>query len=257
MMKGQKPTRGGQKPKRKGLPPKQRAQVRELAEQSGIPTHLAAQVVTGKRTLKEVLSELQARDRVKRMAAEGTLSSAYAPQVLAGRWTLDEALFLSRLRQRKTAPDYTRCHLDDFAREDRAVGIAAVGRQLLVGRVAEARTFDLVLADREGTETTLLKHDIKFYFDAGRKKHLIKSIQWGDEGPGMDPDHLRRIRHRVDIKARHLLAAQEADKTVSWETAEADLLRGKLIWFGRYEALLQTSRGDTVVLMRHAVRSLT
>jgi sRNA-binding regulator protein Hfq len=128
-----------------------------------------------------------------------------------------------------------------------------VGGKLLQGTILESRPFDLVLRLRDSEEsTTIVKHDVKFFFDASRRKHLLKSIKWGSAEELVEADHLRRVGARTDVKARILLKLQESNRAVDWRTAEGDHIRGRLEWFGRFEVKLQTSKGDIFVL-RHAV----
>jgi hypothetical protein len=48
----------------------------------------------------------------------------------------------------------------------------------------------------------------------------------------------------------------EAGRAVTWTTVEEDQVRGRVVWLGRFEVVLETAKGLRVVMMRHAVRSV-
>lgn len=241
---------------KKKLPKETVAKARDLEVKWSLPRPTALLIAQGKQDLTEVLRKIQLKEKVARLMEKGEVLPALGPQVVAGRWTLERALFHTRLRARKGAPDYMRCFLDEYARDQRPTALSLVGGELVQGTVVESRPFDLTFRPRDSSdETTILKHDIKFFFDATRRKHLLKAIKWGTGETAVTPDHLRRIGARTDIKARILLEMQESERAVEWQTLEGDTIRGRITWFGRYEVQLQTAKGD-VIAMRHAVASL-
>ncbi len=241
---------------KKKLPKETIAKARDLEVKWSLPRPIALQIAQGKQDLTEVLQKIQLKEKVARLMAREEILPALGPQVVAGTWTLERALFHTRLRARKSAPDYMRCFLDDYAREQRPIALSLVGGELVQGKVVESRPFDLTFCPRDSSdETTIVKHDIKFFFDATRRKHLLKAIKWGTAETAITSDHLRRIGARTDIKARVLLEMQESEKAIEWQTLEGDCIRGRITWFGRYEVQLQTAKGD-VIVMRHAVAAI-
>ncbi len=247
--------KSGAKPRRR-LPQAIDAKARDLEVKWSLPRNVAVQIAQGKLELEGVLQKIQLREKVDRLLEKGELFPPLGPQVVAGSWSLERALFHTRLRASKGAPDYMRSFLDEFAREERPVALAMVGGKLLQGTVVESRQFDLVLRPREGGDNlTIVKHDIKFFFDGTRRKHLLKSIKWGVAEELVNADCLRRIGARNDVKARILLELQESGRAIEWQTIEGDNVRGRIGWFGRYEVMLQLPKGD-VFVMRHAVATV-
>lgn len=250
------PERRNKGPVKRRLPQETTAKARDLEVKWGLPRDVAVQIALGRLELDEVLQKIQLREKVDRLVEQGDLFPPLGPQVVAGSWSLDQALFHTRLRARKAASDYMRCFLDDFARESRPAALGVVGGGLLQGTIVESRPFDLVFRPRNGEkESTVLKHDVKFFFDASRRKHLLKSVRQGSPEEVVAGDHLKRVGSRNDVKARTLLALQESGKAVNWQTVEEDCIRGRIGWFGRYEVSLQVAKGEIFVL-RHAVAAV-
>ena len=245
------------RPRRKfKLPPDVFRKAKELESQSGIPFKWAVKVAQGESTLVEVLESLRQREEVDAALARGTLSPKYSGEVLKGNLSLDEGKLLTRLAVRKREPDYMKTHLEDYAEAGEPVALSLVSRRMVTGTLSKHTRFDVVVKTREGEEETVHKHDIKFFFDARKKKHVLKAVRAGGQEQAVEPGHLETFANRRKVKARFLLAAKELGRTVAWETLEGDILRGRLIWHGRYEVRLETSRGPVVVLMRHAVRGM-
>ena len=234
------------------IPPKVFNEARNISLKSGIPVKFALRVASGTETLSEVLRELQLRDQLDSLVKRRELYAGYANEVLKGNWTVARARLETRLKQIKRTPDYSRCYFAELAAAGQSAGVALVRRRLLVGQVAQNRPFEVVIRDREGTEETILKHNIKFYFDAGDKKRVMKQVKWGP-GDSVEVDFLKRIQNRKDVKARVFLEAMEGASAVSWKSVEGDLVRGTVAWFGRFEVALELPRGQRVVVMRHAV----
>jgi len=107
----------------------------------------------------------------------------------------------------------------------------------------------------DGEEMLVEKHDIKFYFDVRRRKQVMKQVSWGSSEDRVEPGILRTMSNRGYVKARVYLMAQEDDRTIRWESLEGDGIKGKVLWFGRFEVVLETGKGDRVVTLRHAIRS--
>lgn len=245
------------RPRRKfKLPPDIFRKAKELEEQSGIPFKWAVKVAQGERTLVDVLDSLRLREEVDAALTRGELSAKYSGEVLKGNLPLEDGMLLSRLAVRKREPDYMTTHLEGYADTGEAVVLALVGGRMLAGNLTSHNRFEVVLTSRDGQEESIHKHDIKLFFDARKKKHVLKALRRGPQAEVVEPGHLEVFANRRKVKARYLLAAKEAERTVAWETLEGDILRGRLVWHGRYEVRLETSRGPVVVLMRHAVRGM-
>jgi len=206
--------------------------------------------------MAQTVQALQQRDKIESLTREGKLLKGMAGRILQGTLPLDEALSLTRLGHLKHTTDYMKCHFADFAAAGTAVGVALVGRRILYGTVPEDQKFDVRLKPADGDEVVLHKHDIKFYFDASRKKHVLKHVAWGTSADPLAEDHLRRLKHRVDVKAVVYFAAMEAGRAIRWESAEGDIVRGKVVFLGRYEVMLESPSGDRLVVLRHAVRKV-
>jgi len=160
------------------------------------------------------------------------------------------------LRGWKRGGQYMKCHLEDFVGTPTVIGLALVGRRLVYGTVIGNTKYDVRLRTSQDEEPEFHKHDVKFFFDAGRKKHVLKQIGWGDKERVMESNHLRRIRNRTDIKAFVLQRMQEEKRTVQWLSVEGDRIRGRVAWFGRFEVILETGKGLRIIAMRHAVLSV-
>jgi len=252
---GRRPA-GPPRPPRPKVPPEVFAKAKQIAEKSGIPVGWAIPVAQGEKTLSEQLLRLRLRDQVNALQAQGALTPRYASEVLKGNLDIERAKAESRLIAMKHQEVYYKCHFQDFAEQGQSVGVALVGKRLLYGTVTLNDKYAIKL--KSGEEELLLdKHDMKFYFAAGDKKQVLKQVTWGDKETVLEQSHLKRLKHRVDIKARVYLDAKEQDKAITWQTVENDVLRGKVVFLGRWEVVLETAKGVKVVMLRHAVKAVT
>lgn len=238
------------------MPPDLLAKARALSGKWKLPIQTAVQIAKGNRSLSDVLEKEQLKERVAGLVQRGELYEGYGGQVVAGSWPMERALFLTRLRERKQAPDYMRCYLDDYARDRRPAALALLGNELLQGTVLDSRPYDITFETQDGESLDVSKHDIKFYFDARRKKHLLKTVRWGDKEASRARGSLARVGTREDVKARDLLELQEGERAIGWSTVEGDVLRGLVTWFGRYEVVLTSPKGE-IVALRHGVASIS
>jgi len=237
------------------IPPKLFNEARNISEKSGIPVKFALRVASGESSLSEVIRELQFRDQLNSLVAKEELLSGYANEVLNGNWTMERALQETRLKKLKRMPDYYKCYFTELSTAGREAGIALVGRRLLVGQVVQDRKYDIVVRHKEDQEEVIAKHNVKFYFDVGDKKRVMKQVKWGDGDP-IEADFLRRVQNRKDVKARVFQEAMEQSLSLSWKSVEGDRMKGTVSWFGRFEVALELPKGQKVVLMRHAVDSV-
>jgi sRNA-binding regulator protein Hfq len=128
-----------------------------------------------------------------------------------------------------------------------------VEQKMQAGRILEETPFDIKLQPEQGDALEIHKHDVKFYFEAGEKKQILKQVTWGPAERKLPPEHFRKKKNRKDIKAIFFFGRQEEGKGIRWETAEGDQLRGKVAWLGRFEIVLELPKGQRVIMMRHAV----
>ena len=249
-------------PQRKGnnrprkLPQKVYDQARVLADESHIPLREAAKVVTGELTLKEVLVRLKRLEELHAMKREGKLLARFVKPVFNETLPLEDALFQTRLVRIKNGPDYRKCFFADFQENQQPVTIAQLSGGLASGTVEENGKYDVTLLDKKGQRLVIPKHDIKFYFPTEERKSVLKKVQFGDDKDKLEPGALEDMNARIDVKARVLLEHQVKEGVCTWETVEGDLIRGYIRWFGRWEVQLITTRNDTIILLRHAFKSL-
>jgi hypothetical protein len=242
---------------RPSLPPAVMAQAREIAARYEFPLSQAIRIAKGELALSDAIQAVALKEKVARLKSQGQLDPRFSLAVLSGKMELDRALFETRLARRKQEADYARCHFDDYpAGGEAAVGVAAVGGRLLTGSVVEHLKYEVRLQTGQGDPELLPKHDIKLYFDAREKKNVLKVVTWGKPEQPVAAGALRDRRRRTKVKARVFLQAMEAGRAVTWTTVEEDQVRGRVVWLGRFEVVLETAKGLRVVMMRHAVRSV-
>ena len=229
---------------------------RALADESHIPLREAARVISGELTLKEVLIRLKKLEELHAMKRNGKLLVRFVQPVFNEVLSLDDALFQTQLVRIKNGPDYRNCFFDEFQANHQPVTLAVMSGKMTSGTITENGKYDVTLVDRNGEPSLVPKHDIKFYFPSGAKKSVMKKMQFGDASGKLETGALEDMNARIDVKAKVLLAHQIREGACTWETVEGDLLRGYIRWFGRYEVKLETTRKDTIILLRHAFKSL-
>ncbi len=246
--------------RRKTSPPPKKRDVRKKAElivtESGIPLAEAMKVASGKETLSQVLKRLKRKEEIRLNVAQGLLHKRHVSCINKGILSMEDALMLTRLGTRKKEPDYFLCHLEEYHARGEEVTLALVQNRLLTGLLTSESPFEVGLATRDGKNHQISKHNIKFFCLARDKKGVLKGLERNPDAPSIPEDHLSKRTHRQDIRARHLLKAQEQNLNRTWITQEGDVLRGKVTWFGRFEIRIQTTRGCEVILMRHALSQL-
>lgn len=229
---------------------------RELHEQSGLPMRWAVKVASGQMSLGQAVKELQERDRVARLVEQGKLLPGMAAAVTGGNCTLEEGLKTTALKRRKQEKDYQKSHLTDFAASHAAVTLALVSGRLVTGTLTRDEPFAVAVQDREGQVTDADKHDVKFFFKAGDRKKVFKNIKTGTAAQLLEPGALKERKARKKLKARNFVGPLEEGRTVAWTTVEGDVIRGKVVWFGRFEVILETGNGIPVYIMRHAFAAM-
>lgn len=244
---------GGKGPR---LPAPIFAEAKRLESENGLPRAMALQVASGKMQLKDALGLLLLQDKVERLVQSKALMIRYATPVLRGLCTLDKALFLSAVAYRKAADDYCLCHFDKYAGTDTSLVIGLVDKRTLTVSVASVSKYDVIVKTADGTEQSIPKHDVKFYFEAGSKKAVLKHLDWGGKETRTAPGALASVKARTDLPARLFMAPQLAGKAVTIVNGEGDQFRGRISWFGKYELVLELGPGTEVVVMRHSLVSI-
>ncbi len=249
------PNRNGTSKPRK-LPQRIYEQARVLADESHIPLREAAKVVSGELTLKEVLVRLKRLEELHAMKRDGKLLARFVKPVFNAILSLEDALFQTQLTRIKNGPDYRNCFLTEFQENQQPVTIALLSGKMVSGTVGDNGKYDVTLVDKNEEHSVIPKHDIKFYFPSQEKKSVLKKVQFGDAKGKLEPGALEDMNSRIDVKARVLLEHQTREGACTWETVEGDLIRGYIRWFGRWEVKLETTRNDTIILLRHAFKSI-
>jgi len=198
-------------------------------------------------SLAQALQTLQLNDKVESLRQHGLLFHRMAAEVIKGTVTLDQALALTRLGKWKSDPQYRKCHFENYVEQHTSVGVAVVGKKIIMGEITAHDKYDLTIKTQDAEQPILIhKHDIKFYFDAGDKKQVIKHVTWGPKDLVVEQDSLKEIKKRHDVKAKVLMSFKDGEKAITWHTPEWDQSRGKVPWHRPWEGLLAPSRRSPV-----------
>ena len=145
---------------------RQQEAARELAADKGIPQVHALRVIRGEVSLAIVLKGLQRKERATRLIESDGLEPGLAGQVASGHLSRERALELQRIRMfRKERIDRDALKLAELNTAEVAVG--CFDGSWFVGKVAEARTYEVDFVLTEGDETRLILYALQSQAELG------------------------------------------------------------------------------------------
>ncbi len=236
--------------RRKKTEPDIRRRADEL-HKSGLPYQMAMAIAHGKMDLNDALERMARKDQVNKLMERHGLSRALATQVAIGHADLDQVLARRRLEAHRVE-NRDRSLLIEGA----SVALALTGKQRVRGSVVRVEPYTLVLLV-DGEEQEHHKLTVKYGYDPADWKKVRKVFR-SDKALTKSPKEPEaRPQDRYSCSDRRLFGYLDAETEVQVTLLEGEVLRGRVVWFSRYEFALEVKGGATITLFRHALANLT
>ncbi|MFT4627514.1 MAG: sRNA-binding regulator protein Hfq [Myxococcota bacterium] len=236
--------------RRKKVDPEIRRRADELHE-SGLPYQMAMAIAYGNLDLNDALERLARRDQVTRLMEKHDLSRALATQIAIGHAELDQVLARRRLDAHRTENRDRSILVAEAALE-----LALTDRRRLRGVVRAVDAYSFTL-DVDGVETEIHKLEVKYGYEPTLWKKVRKAVR-SDKALSKDPKApATRPQDRYSCSDRRMYGYLDSSREVAVTLLEGETLRGRVLWFSRYEFGLEVKGGVEVTIFRHALANLT
>ncbi|MGM0578781.1 MAG: hypothetical protein ACQEXJ_23870 [Myxococcota bacterium] len=260
---GRPPAQDGKsKPKSKpkdAAKDKEQAEAQKLAQDKGIPPVHALRIVRGEVTLNEVLKALMRKERAQRLVERDGLDPGLAGQVASGHLSRERARIVQRIRAHRTHR-IDRDILKVAEIEDAQVAVLAFGADWRVGRVVDARTYEIDFrpaeAGEEGAEV-IQKHDVKAVCAPEDVERVRAATEVDGDVKAQELGGTADRGERVRPKDVLLLDCLEGEREVRCVLRDGQVIRGVVRAFGRWDMDLEVAGGARVTLLFHALHPAT
>lgn len=227
--------------------------VRERAEKltaQGMPYQMAMAVAHGRMDLNDALERMARRDRVKVLMDRHGLSRALATQVVIGHADLDQVLSRRRLAE----------HRQDFRDRTCLVPDSELTVALMDGTTPRIRVVSVdpytFTFESDGETRELHKLELKYAYAPADWKKVKKGVRYDGKKPDAEVRPAERPQDRYSCSDRRLFGYLDTEQEVVATLLGADLLRGRITWFSRYEFGMMLRSQVEVTVFRHALKNL-
>ncbi|MCA9573199.1 MAG: hypothetical protein KC656_35430 [Myxococcales bacterium] len=239
-------------PRRPPATNEEQAKLRAQAlHRDGMPFQMAMAVAHGRLDLSSALETMAKKDRAERLEREHGLGRALATQVAMGQLDLEIVLRRRRLR------DHREQNRDrSWLEVGKAVRLGLNGGDTVDGTPLEVGAYAVKLSTREG-ERELHKLAIHYAHDPADWKSIKKAMR-RDKAVAdqkLQPVTLPQDRYGCSDKRLFNYVDTGVDVTVCMLSGE--LVKGRVLWFSRYEFTLQVRGGAEIGVFRHALQRVT
>lgn len=228
-------------------------QVRERAEQlteQGMPYQMAMAVAHGRMDLNDALERMARRDRVRVLMDRHGLSRALATQVVIGHADLEQVLARRRLAEHRQT------HRDRTCLEpDAELALALMDGTVTRGRISSVAPYTFTLVT-DGQARELHKLEVKYAYAPSDWKKVKKAVRFDGKKPEGEIRPAERPQDRYSCSDRRLFGYLDGEQEVTATLLGADLLRGRVTWFSRYEFGLALKSNVEITVFRHALKNL-
>lgn len=227
---------------------RQRAQA---LHKDGMPFQMAMAVAHGRLDLSTALEAMARKDQAARLEREHGLGRALATQVAMGQLDLEVVLRRRRLREHREQ------------NRDRSwlvvgspVRLGLHGRKEITGTPTEVGPYTVKL-DIDGETRELHKLELHYAFDPANWKKAKKGIRRDKSVASQNLEPVRLPQDRYGCSDKRLFNYVDTGVDVSVCLLSGELLKGRVVWFSRYEFTMAL-RGDVEVgVFRHALQRVT
>jgi sRNA-binding regulator protein Hfq len=236
----------------------ERVRAKQLAD-NGMPYQMALAVAQARMTLDEALERLAQRVEVDRLMRKHDISRALATQVVMGHADLEGFLSKRRLEQHRTQNRDRSC-LDEHAASGAPLMFGLHGQRRLEGKVVEVQPYQVVVQPSEPASAEREEvHKLQFKYayapdDWKRVRKALRKDKVLSEAPKAP---IERPQDRYTCSDRRMFRYVDTGAQVDATLLEGEIVRGQILWFGRYEFALSVKGDATIYVFRHALHNLT
>jgi sRNA-binding regulator protein Hfq len=231
-----------------------RVKAEEIQSSTGIPYNLALHVARGERTLSSVLERLVAEEKIAQLVRKHDIPKSLAAQVALGQADL-EAVLLKRELDAHIHENKEKSVLVERAADGKPVGIALHGQRTVIGVVRSVDAYEFEFVPEGKAPEKIHKLQAKFAWDPDEYKLVKKGIDSAKEGRA-NAEPIWKPQDRFPLSDKRLFAMRKGERHVAICTLEGEVLRGQVLWVGRWEIGLRMKGGGTLDVFRHAVKSI-
>jgi len=218
----------------------------------GMPFQMAMAVAHGRMTLSDALERMSRKDRVTRLVEDQGLSRALATQVAMGHVELKTILRRRRLKEhRELNRDRTMLEVGN------RLTFGLHGKRVLSGTVKATAPYSITVELDSGEEEEIHKLQIKFVYvptDWKRAKKAIKTDKALSKAPR---DPVPRPQDRYGCSDKRVFTFIDRGDEIAITTLEGEVIRGKPVWFSRYEIAVEVRGDATIYVFRHALHNVS
>ncbi|MCA9297923.1 MAG: hypothetical protein H6737_12850 [Alphaproteobacteria bacterium] len=223
----------------------------DALHKDGMPFQMAMAVAHGRMDLSEALERMSRKDKVNRLVEDHDLTRALATQVAMGHVDLEIILRRRRLKE----------HRDE--NRDRSVlevgnrlTLGLHGRRLVTGTVVDTSPYSVTIKPDDGEPEEIHKLQIKLAYSPDDWKRAKKAIRTDKNLAKSPREPIPRPQDRYGCSDKRLFSYVDRGEEIVVTLLEGEVVRGKVLWFSRYEIALQV-RGETdIVVLRHALHDV-
>lgn len=245
-----------QKQRRKRKDPAIERKADELVETTGITRALAVQVALGRVELNDVLTRMAHKAEVESLMRRHDLSRALATQIMLKQADLEGVLFKRRMAQH-LSDNGERSILVSSALDGNPISLALHGQRGVDGTVLSVDQYEFQFKPRTGEAETVHKLQAKFAVDASLRKKVRKALSYDKERRAASDEPVWKPQDRYTCSNKRLFTYQDRGTPVEVRLLEGEILKGKIIWVGRYEFGLEVKGAVQLVVFRHALAKIT
>ena len=226
-----------------------------LVQSAGIDRAMATQVALGRLQLNDVLKRMAHKAEVESLMRRYEFTRALASQIALGQAELERVLFKRRMADH-LEQNAERSILVEAHGSKRPLSLALHGQRGVDGHVSKVDAYEFEFNPRSGETETIHKLQVKFAVHADDRKRVRKSVSYDKDLRKVGKEPIWKPQDRYSCSNRRLFSDLDSGCTVTVLLLEGEVLRGTIVWVGRYEFGLEVKGGVEVAVFRHALAKL-
>jgi sRNA-binding regulator protein Hfq len=235
-------------------------EIRERAkemEARGLPPAMALAVAHGRMSLPQAMERLARSAEIEQLMRKHDLTRAVAAQIAKGDADLTAFLQRRRLAQH-LEQHFSKSCLEEAQRTGQPLTTCLHGQRRIEAVVTAVGPYEVTLQPVDGSDALVIhKLQFKYCYLPGEWKRVRKALR-RDKALGEGPrEPIARPQDRYTLSDKRLFGYVERKLVLDITLLEGEILRGTVLWFGRYELGLALKGEGQVTIFRHAIAIIT